>query len=152
MWSTAANEFELYLLDTFNWEKVLSGICHLLGPKSIIKCQTFTEFTKRKVCKTDFYASCRVSNDFLALRLFCFNIRQHGRQILYFMLHVDGRKFHCQKPHRRSQGGKGPCTPQIFRKYSHLCFERCFSKQNSVIHLESNIFPQKKIFWPPLNF
>jgi len=32
-----------------------------------------------------------VSVDFLALRLFCFNIRQHGRQILYFKLNVDGR-------------------------------------------------------------
>jgi len=25
-----------------------------------------------------------VSTDFLALRLFCFNIRQHGGQMLYF--------------------------------------------------------------------
>ena len=41
----------------------------------------------------------RLSTDFLALRLFCFNIRQHGRQILYFKLHVDGRKFHYQRPH-----------------------------------------------------
>jgi len=39
-----------------------------------------------------------VSTDFLALRLFCFNIRQHGRQILYFKLYVDGRKFHYQRP------------------------------------------------------
>jgi len=31
--------------------------------------------------------------------LFCFNIRQYGRQILYFKLHVDGRKFHYQRPH-----------------------------------------------------
>jgi len=35
----------------------------------------------------------------VALRLFCFNIRQHGRQILYFKLHVDGRKFHYRRPH-----------------------------------------------------
>jgi len=35
-----------------------------------------------------------VSTDFLALRLFCFNIRQHGRQILYFKLYADGSKFH----------------------------------------------------------
>jgi len=33
-----------------------------------------------------------VSTDFLALRLFCFNICQHGCQILNFKLHVDGRK------------------------------------------------------------
>jgi len=29
-----------------------------------------------------------MSTDFLALRLFCFNVRQHGHQILYFKLHV----------------------------------------------------------------
>jgi len=40
-----------------------------------------------------------VSTDFLALRLFCFNIRQHGRQILYFILHVDGGKFHYRRLH-----------------------------------------------------
>ena len=39
-----------------------------------------------------------VSTDFLALRLFCFNIRQHGRQILYFKLHVDDRKFNYRRP------------------------------------------------------
>jgi len=40
-----------------------------------------------------------MSTDFLALRLFCFNIRQDGRQILYFKLHVDDRKFHFRRPH-----------------------------------------------------
>ena len=39
-----------------------------------------------------------MSTDFLALRLCCFNIGQHGRQILYFKLHVDGRKFHHRRP------------------------------------------------------
>jgi len=40
-----------------------------------------------------------VSTDFLALRLFCYNIRQHGRrQILYFKWHVDGRKFLNRRP------------------------------------------------------
>ena len=39
-----------------------------------------------------------VSTDFLALSLFCFNIRQHGLQTLYFKLHVDGRKFHYRRP------------------------------------------------------
>ena len=35
-----------------------------------------------------------VSTDFLALRLFCFNVRQHCRQILYFQqLHVDGHRL-----------------------------------------------------------
>jgi len=54
-----------------------------------------------------------VSTDFLALRLFCFNICQHGRQIFYFKfnicqhgrqifyfkLYVDSRKFHYRRPH-----------------------------------------------------
>jgi len=39
-----------------------------------------------------------VSTDFLALRSFCFNIRQHDGQILYFKLHADGRKFHYWRP------------------------------------------------------
>jgi len=40
-----------------------------------------------------------MSIDFLALRLFRFSIPQYGREILYFKLHVDGRKFHCRRPH-----------------------------------------------------
>jgi len=40
-----------------------------------------------------------MSTDFLALPLFCFKIHQHSRQILYFKLHVDGRKFHYRRPH-----------------------------------------------------
>jgi len=54
-----------------------------------------------------------VSTDFVALRLFCFNMRQHGRQILYFKLHVDGRKFYYRRPqvvHRWS----GPVFPYLF--------------------------------------
>jgi len=39
-----------------------------------------------------------VLTDFLALCMFCFNIHQHGRQILYFKLHVDGCKFHYRRP------------------------------------------------------
>jgi len=40
-----------------------------------------------------------VSIDFLALHLFCFNIRRHGGQILYFKLHVNESKFHYRRPH-----------------------------------------------------
>jgi len=40
-----------------------------------------------------------VSTDFLALHLFSFNIHQHDCQILYFKLHMDGRKFHYWRPH-----------------------------------------------------
>jgi len=39
-----------------------------------------------------------VSTDIFALRLFCFNICQHGRQILYIKLHVDGWKYHYRRP------------------------------------------------------
>jgi len=37
-------------------------------------------------------------------------------------------------------------VPQVFRTYSHLCFERRYHKQNSVIRLKSNIFA------PPTKF
>jgi len=33
------------------------------------------------------------------MRFVCFNICQHGHQILYSKLHVDGRKFHYRRPH-----------------------------------------------------
>jgi len=48
-----------------------------------------------------------MSTDFLALRLFCFSIRQRGRQIIQFKLDVDGRKFHYQRPHAVS------CAPLL---------------------------------------
>ena len=47
--------------------------------------------------------------------------------------------------HRHSQGAKGPCSP-TFLERSHLCLERRFSKQNSVIRLKSNILPTPN-FW-----
>jgi len=53
-------------------------------PKSIIKCETFPDFSRLLRI---------VSSDFLALSLFCFNIRRHGRQILYFKFYVDDRTF-----------------------------------------------------------
>ena len=75
-------------------EQVLSDICHLLVPKSIIKCQTPTTLLKDTSPSRLLHI---VSTDFLAFRLFCFNIRQQGRQVLYFKLHVDGRKFHYRR-------------------------------------------------------
>ena len=42
---------------------------------------------------------CIVSTDYFALRLFCFIIRQHRRQITYVKLQVDGLKFHYRRPH-----------------------------------------------------
>jgi len=41
--------------------------------------------------------------------------------------------------HRRSQGGHAPKT--FLENIVILCFERRFSKQNSVIRLKSNIWP-----------
>jgi len=56
-----------------------------------------------------------VSTDFvLALCLFCFNTRQHGRQILYFKLRVDCRKFHLSKAAcGRATAG---CAPLLYMK------------------------------------
>ena len=95
IWSTAANEFELYLWDTFNQRiclKLPSANQH--RTHSNINCifilQLFVTSPSRLLCI--------LSTDFLALRLFCFNISQYGRQILYFKLHVDGRKFRYRRP------------------------------------------------------
>jgi len=43
----------------------------------------------------------------------------------------------------------GPYDPKIFRTYSHLCFERRYHKQNSVIRLKPNILAPTKFFVPP---
>ena len=55
--------------------------------------------------------------------------------------------------HRRSRGwAKGAMPPPNFlENMVILCFERRFSKQNSVIRLKSNTFAPK-IFFPPPNF
>ena len=45
-----------------------------------------------------------------------------------------------------ARGPREPCASQIFRTYGHLCFERRYHKQNSVIRLKSNILSPKKIF------
>ena len=55
--------------------------------------------------------------------------------------------------HRRSQEGpKGPFPPKCLENIVILCFESCFSTQNGVIRLKSNILAPPKIFWPPQNF
>ena len=47
----------------------------------------------------------------------------------------------------RSQGGGKGAYPQTFlEKIVISCFERRFSKQNSVIRLKSNILAPQKIF------
>jgi len=47
---------------------------------------------------------------------------------------------------RRQRGRKGPYLPKFLENIVILCFERRFSKQNSVIRLKSNISPPPKIF------
>jgi len=66
-----------------------------------------------------------VSTDFLALHLFCFSIHQHGCQILYFKLHVDGRKFHYRSLHAAVAAGcvhrwSRPGVPNLFAISYHL--------------------------------
>jgi len=82
VWSTAAKEFELCLWDTFNQR--IDFIRHMSNCVFILWLFVTSPSRLLRI----------VSTDFLALRLFCFNIHQNGRQILYFKLHVDGRKFY----------------------------------------------------------
>jgi len=50
--------------------------------------------------------------------------------------------------HRRSQGGqRSHALPKFLENVVILCFERCFSKQNSVIRLKSSTFPPKFLVW-----
>jgi len=55
------------------------------------------------------------------LRLFWFNIRRHGCQILFFKLHVDGRKFTYRRPqvvHRWFNGTKVvPSTLYVYHSF-----------------------------------
>ena len=49
--------------------------------------------------------------------------------------------------HRRSQGGpRGPCPPKFLKHRVILCFERRYSKQNSVICLKSSLLTPS-LFW-----
>jgi len=48
---------------------------------------------------------------------------------------------------RDGQRGHGP--PKFSENIVMLCFERCFSKQNSVIRLKASILPPPKFFAPP---
>jgi len=62
----------------------------------------------------------------------------------------------CQKGLHQSigvarRGPKGPCHPQFLENITILCFERRFSKQNSVIRLKSSILTPQ-FFWSSLNF
>jgi len=48
-----------------------------------------------------------------------------------------------------ARGALATMPPQIFRTYSHLCFERRYHKQNSVIRLKPNILYPTKFFDSP---
>ena len=47
-----------------------------------------------------------------------------------------------------ARGPRRPCPPQIFRTYSHWCFERRYHKQNSVIRIKSNILSPPNFLTP----
>jgi len=66
-----------------------------------------------------------VSTDFLALRLFCFNIRQHGRQILYFTLHVDGGRPQTSLSKAAAWG----CPPSLWPNQNTTTILRIASTQ-----------------------
>jgi len=81
-----------------------------------------------------------VSTDFLVLCLFCFNIRQHGRQILYFKLHVDCRTFHYRRPNAAVRPqvmhlcNRQYCLfawkrPEVFMSFLSYCHIRCKLKK-----------------------
>jgi len=53
------------------------------------------------------------------------------------------------KTHMRSQGSKRVMTPKFVENRVIFCFERPFSRQNSVIRLKSNILAPKFIRSPP---
>ena len=69
--------------------------------------------------------------------LFC-----HSNVVKYIHLFYSSEAVVRLDYHRRRQWGpKGPCPPPIFLEHIViLCFERRFSKQNSVVRLKSNIF------------
>jgi len=88
-----------------------------------------------------------MSTNFLALRLFCFNMSQHGRQILYFKLHVAGRKFHYRRPHaatrpqvvhrcaksyRLHNWYNGPSKP-FATSHVHACFALQKSRKSRIM-------------------
>ena len=84
---------------------------------------------------------CIVLTDFLALRLFCFNIRQHGRHILYCKLHVDSRKFQYQRPYRL-------CTFALKHPFCMSCCLSCKLPNTALfkpIHWTTNL-PKIKTF------
>jgi len=54
--------------------------------------------------------------------------------------------------HRCSQGDQRAHSPQVLEHIVILCFERRFSKQNSVIRLKTNILPSPKFPSLPPNY
>jgi len=63
------------------------------------------------------------------------------------------RRNATHKRHRRSQGGQRVYgLPKFLENIEIVCFERRFSKQNSVIRLKLNILAPSKFFATPPNF
>jgi len=70
IWSTGVNKFELCLWDTPKGQPTQNTFKHEL--RYILQLFVTSPST----------LTCIVPTDFLTVHLFCFNIRQHGRQIL----------------------------------------------------------------------
>ena len=63
------------------------------------------------------------------------------------------RRNATHKRHRRSQGGQRVYgLPKFLENIEIVCFERRFSKQNSVIRLKLNILAPSKFFATPQIF
>ena len=82
------------------------------------------------------------------------NQQNKRAQILAIGKMLGSRQWRTQKiseggaKHRRNQGGpKGPCPPKFLENIVILCFERRFSKQNSVIRLKLNILVYTAEYW-----
>jgi len=73
-----------------------------------------TNLLKKEHHHTDCYASCRL----IFLLCVCFaSIRQHDRQILYFKLHVDGRKFHYRRPQVEHRWPRASWSERAYSKH-----------------------------------
>ena len=103
-----------------------------------------------------------LSTDFLALRLFCFNIRQRGRQTYtparsYFKLHVDGRKFHNRRPHtvgrpqvvyRCYKESRYKTLKTSYLNIPHIKIITTFRATQNPFHVEMFVKPSKLKYFP----
>ena len=111
-----ANEFELYLWDTFLKNRFYPVFVIYLCLRVLQNVKHFNVL----------YEIMHRVDWFSCLGFVFFNKRQHGRQISYFKLHVDGRKFLYRRPH-------AAVRPQVvhrwYRGWKHYLFY-CLENEN----------------------